>query len=445
MIEAAGLCRWMDGEAIHYRLDLQIGLPLGRLDGPLEWQLGDAGLCRHPDHHPYLVLAELDATGWGDQQRVMREVARITVESAPIQISVQSAPGILPSGMSPRYRVIPSPGLCSFLYRLSLSCPLIADGGSLAYCIGNERSGICVSGPPAVWDDQGRPPPHRCHEGGSPGGSYRGTAEARRAVPPAILAGKAVAVDILRFILRKEGVPVAEFDLAGGEWTPLPRSLHGKNARESLRKYRIAKGYQMTRPAYCRDPQIHVISDLHLGHANGILRYKRPFLFPDTREMDRVLIRNWNWTVKKDDMVIFLGDLSFMSTVQPESYLKRLSGGIFYLEGNHDPYYPYMSRCLLMRYCGVPYLFIHDPEELARPFPGWVIHGHIHNMDVSRYPFFDPLERRVNVSAEMIGYSPIPLEEIHRLVLGGHDVLEFRDLRELQRGGPAPSGEPVSL
>jgi len=146
--------------------------------------------------------------------------------------------------------------------------------------------------------------------------------------------------------------------------------------------------------------------------------------------MDRVLVRNWNWTVKEVDTTVFLGDLAYMSPNPPESYLGRLHGSIFFLEGNHDPYYPYMSHCLLMRYKGVPYLFIHNPEELVKPFDGWVIHGHVHNKDLANYPFFNPNTRTVNVSAEMIGYRPISLDEIHSLVIGTDATILFRDLSQ---------------
>jgi calcineurin-like phosphoesterase family protein len=87
-----------------------------------------------------------------------------------------------------------------------------------------------------------------------------------------------------------------------------------------------------------------------------------------------------------------------------------------------------MSHCLLMQYRGVRFLFIHDPEELARPFDGWVIHGHVHNRDPSRYPFFNPVSRMINVSAEMIGYRPISLTEIHGLVSGSREIIRFRNL-----------------
>ena len=63
-----------------------------------------------------------------------------------------------------------------------------------------------------------------------------------------------------------------------------------------------------------------------------------------------------------------------------------------------------------------------------KPFDGWVIHGHVHNKELAKYPFFNPDKRTVNVSAEMIGYRPISLDEIHTLVTGADEVILFRDL-----------------
>jgi calcineurin-like phosphoesterase family protein len=47
-----------------------------------------------------------------------------------------------------------------------------------------------------------------------------------------------------------------------------------------------------------------------------------------------------------------------------------------------------------------------------------VIHGHHHNNDLRHYPFIDFEHRRVNVSAEVIGYIPVSLKDICELIRG---------------------------
>jgi len=417
---------WCDTNTPRYRLDLQLGIPHSKLQGALEWWMGDPGLCRDPDQHPYLVLAEISAREWGNMQDVMQAIARSSDASGPILVSVSTAPGepYVPEISS--YQIFPSPGLRSFVLLLSRICPMIVSPGSLADSITREAplpfSTIRPLPPSASTSHSCRlqgiikPDPHHDERSGTVAQSLKNRENEH------------VLIEILRIILRKEGYPVAEYDLSRKEWLHPSKSVLRKNARLSLLKFRIGKGYQMTRTMHKETPQIFVISDLHLGHANSIPRYKRPFLLSNPGEMDRVIIRNWNWTVKEEDSIVFLGDLSYKSPDPPESYLQRLHGNIYFLEGNHDPYYPYMSHCLLMRYKGVPYLFIHNPEELTKPFDGWVIHGHVHNKDLARYPFFNPYTRTVNVSAEMIGYRPISLDEIHNLVIRTEEIVLFRDL-----------------
>lgn len=78
-------------------------------------------------------------------------------------------------------------------------------------------------------------------------------------------------------------------------------------------------------------PNIFFISDTHFGHEN-ILKYcDRPF--KNAKEMDEVIIANWNSVVDRNDIVYHLGDFSF---AEPTQYTKRLNGNIILILGNHD-------------------------------------------------------------------------------------------------------------
>lgn len=50
------------------------------------------------------------------------------------------------------------------------------------------------------------------------------------------------------------------------------------------------------------------ISDLHFGHANVIRFDGRPFA--DTKQMEEVLIDNWNGVVTEKDTTFILGDFA---------------------------------------------------------------------------------------------------------------------------------------
>jgi calcineurin-like phosphoesterase family protein len=79
---------------------------------------------------------------------------------------------------------------------------------------------------------------------------------------------------------------------------------------------------------------IYFTSDHHFGHKNIIEYAKRPFA--NVSEMDEVMFNNWNNTVKKDDLVYYLGDFSFCALSLTKDVLERLHGEKILIRGNHD-------------------------------------------------------------------------------------------------------------
>ena len=76
-------------------------------------------------------------------------------------------------------------------------------------------------------------------------------------------------------------------------------------------------------------------SDLHFCHANVIKYDGRPY--KNVEEMHEALIENWNHYIAKDDVVFYLGDLSFdKNGKQTQELVNQLKGKIHYILGNHD-------------------------------------------------------------------------------------------------------------
>jgi calcineurin-like phosphoesterase family protein len=76
------------------------------------------------------------------------------------------------------------------------------------------------------------------------------------------------------------------------------------------------------------------ISDLHFGHENIIRFDNRPFA--NTKEMEEVIISNWNSEVNNEDTTYILGDFCWDKEDEWKRILKLLKGNKVLILGNHD-------------------------------------------------------------------------------------------------------------
>ena len=207
----------------------------------------------------------------------------------------------------------------------------------------------------------------------------------------------------------------AEYDFGENRWIMNGHEHDSISWQRTVQAYRYHAGLELQDPAGSPADAIFVISDLHLGHANIIRYCSRPFLFSDPGEMDHVLIKNWNYTVSPRTRVYHLGDLRYGRDAHPAGYYKkRLHGEITWISGNHDE--DSGTTSVQLDYGGRQFLLIHDPADAPPDFPGWVIYGHHHNNNLNDYPYLDFVHRRINVSAEVIGYIPVSLDELSRTI-----------------------------
>lgn len=151
---------------------------------------------------------------------------------------------------------------------------------------------------------------------------------------------------------------------------------------------------------------VFVISDLHLSHKN--MAIKRGFI--DEHDQDEEIIAKWNSVVTKGDTVWILGDIT-MERSSPYHLLSRLKGYKKVVLGNHDKpqHVPELlkyvnSVCGMVKYKHA--IFTHCPihnSEVSRFSLN--VHGHVHenSLDDARY---------VNVSAEVVDYTPVLLTKI---------------------------------
>ncbi len=225
-------------------------------------------------------------------------------------------------------------------------------------------------------------------------------------------------------VMRGEDI-LTEYDLLEKRWITGDHSHTSKSWQNTLALFRQHSGFERLDPVPSHPEDIFLIADLHLGHTNIIRYCSRPFQIYDVREMNHVLIKNWNYTISPANRVYYLGDLRYGKDALPAlEYRKKLKGQITFIKGNHDDRELDAVPSSLLDYGGFHFLLVHDPDDRGA-FDGWVIHGHHHNNNLRKYPFIDFQQRRINVSSEVVGYVPVNLKDICKLI---HARMDSGDL-----------------
>jgi calcineurin-like phosphoesterase family protein len=217
----------------------------------------------------------------------------------------------------------------------------------------------------------------------------------------------------LRITVMHGDTILAEYDFLEKIWVYGDLRQNTPAWQETLANFRKSAGFERSLSVPSEPDDIFLIADLHLGHANIIRYCSRPFLLSDVAEMDRVLIGNWNAVISPGTQVFHVGDLRHGKDA-PESrtYYGQLNGAVTLITGNHDDRDEGAILSRTINYDGEQFLIIHDPADAPSSFDGWVIHGHHHNNDLRNFPFINFEARRINVSAEVLGYVPVSLKDI---------------------------------
>lgn len=163
------------------------------------------------------------------------------------------------------------------------------------------------------------------------------------------------------------------------------------------------------------------IADCHFGDAQVIAFSHRPF--NSVEEMDEVMMKRWNQTVKTSDDVYIVGDLMYR-TDDPEKYLRRLNGRLHLILGNHDRLLQEMPRirsyfCEIAQYAVIQdhrhriVLFHYPMLEWEGFYYGtWHIYGHIHNHPSLTQERIKQLPKALNCGADVVGFRPCTFDEL---------------------------------
>ena len=168
---------------------------------------------------------------------------------------------------------------------------------------------------------------------------------------------------------------------------------------------------------------IYFTADPHFGHANIMRHCNRPFTAVE--EMDKVLINNWNETVKKNDEIYILGDFTMRTAEAAHWYLTQLNGRKYYIRGNHDRFlkkyaeyesdFEWVKDYHVLKTNEHRFVLFHFPIlEWDQIHRGAIhLYGHVHNNKVSKEKLA-ALDGKLafNVGVDVNGFRPVSINEI---------------------------------
>ena len=149
-------------------------------------------------------------------------------------------------------------------------------------------------------------------------------------------------------------------------------------------------------------------SDTHFGSNKTITKAARPF--DSTNEMEKEIVKQWNKTVKPNDIVYHLGDFGDLSV------LPKLNGKIRLIMGNHERKENLTKEDLLAAgfdevyettkiivVNGMTINLCHEPSKHNKHM--FNLFGHLHNLILLK-------EFGVNVGVDCHHYRPINFDRI---------------------------------
>src|SRR6185503_11754683 len=159
-----------------------------------------------------------------------------------------------------------------------------------------------------------------------------------------------------------------------------------------------------------------IIAHTHFGHTNIIRYCNRPI------DHDRKMYNSWKRLVKKNDVVLHLGDLSIRYGPWRNHWLKKcykLKGEKYIIWGNHDEDQKMSPKVfesktgfkVIQPFRQKDVMFSHEPVTDSEALWPVNIHGHVHDhkpfgvWQMAGYNYF-------NASIEGMNYKPWRLGDI---------------------------------
>jgi len=150
---------------------------------------------------------------------------------------------------------------------------------------------------------------------------------------------------------------------------------------------------------------IYLTSDTHFSHYNIIKYCNRPFY--SAKEMNEVLIANWNSTVSPEDTIFHLGDFALTKREESAEIISRLNGYKILIRGNHDRSLQVMKELgfdeVYNEYQYEGWLLKHHPERAESGIKQ--LAGHVHEK-------WSRIKDVINVGVDVRHFKPHTLEQL---------------------------------
>ena len=156
--------------------------------------------------------------------------------------------------------------------------------------------------------------------------------------------------------------------------------------------------------------KVWTFSDIHFGHKNIIHYSGRPF--SNVEEMNVTIAETYKQMIGPNDIVIWCGDIGFMSENAINEILRTLPGYKIHIYGNHDIHrdgklykldFDEHHACVAYNFDDVSLAFTHYPMDTVIP-QCINVHGHIHTYEANWH--------NINVCVEKTKYVPRNLLDV---------------------------------
>lgn len=172
-------------------------------------------------------------------------------------------------------------------------------------------------------------------------------------------------------------------------------------------------------------------ADFHLSHKNIIKYCNRPFA--SVEEMDAILTRNLEESLKSKDILYFLGDLTLKEPVARDFFERFAATEIHFIVGNHDSkgvvklaekYCVTVSNLKEVRIENRHIILCHYAMRVwnRSHYNSWQLYSHSHAK-------LEPIGKQYDIGVDNNGFCPISMKKLEGIMENRPDNFNSKNLK----------------